>query len=59
MASLSEAVGHVVSFLVVDPLFSLLTDTDGLGWARVATAALVWIVLPTAIGMGRLVRDDL
>ena len=53
------AAGTVVAYLAVDPFFTLLTAADGLGWARVAAAALVWVIAPAALGAARLVRDDL
>lgn len=59
VASLSEAAGTVVSFLAVDPLFALETAADGLGWARVATATLLWIIAPAALGAARLLHADL
>ena len=59
VASLSEAAGTVVSYLAVDPFFALLTAADGFGGARVATATLLWISAPAALGAARLVRADL
>ena len=59
VGTLSDTAAHVVSFLSVDPMPYVFLSTDGLGWARVAAAALLWVVIPAAIGTGRLLRLDI
>ena len=49
----------MVSSVAVDPFFALLTAGVVFGGARVATATLLWISAPAALGAARLVRDDL
>lgn len=59
VGTISDAAATAVAHLAVDPFFGLLTATDGLAWTRVATATLLWVVAPAAVGAARLLRGDL
>lgn len=58
VTSFSEAAGRVLQWVNIEPVWSL-SDPSPLVLARFATSALVWIVLPGAIGTWRLAKGDL
>lgn len=58
ISSLSAQADRIISWVDVEPVWSLVEPTAGV-LARFATSTLVWIVLPAAVGVYRLLKRDL
>lgn len=51
------SIAPLLDWVNIEPVWSL--DGSALSWAKLASSALVWLVLPGAIGAYRLVKGDL
>ena len=58
VARSSEVAQKIIPWIDLEPVAALLNPSVQ-AWAQLGTSALVWIVLPGAIGAWRLFRDDL
>lgn len=54
----SDSVANAVSYLDIEAVFSLANGVDQ-GWLKLASSAVVWIVLPLIAGIWRLRTSDL
>jgi ABC-2 type transport system permease protein len=56
----SPVIMHAIGWLDFNSALNPLTDgtMHGQGWAKLATAALIWIVIPLALGLTRLVKQE-
>jgi len=58
VARSSEVAQKIIPWIDLEPVAALLNPSVQ-AWAQLGTSALVWIVLPGAIGAWRLFREDL
>lgn len=58
LTSASPDAARVLPWVEPNPLWAVL-EGGAIAWAQFATSALVWVVVPTGIGIWRLLRDDL
>ncbi|GAA1397457.1 hypothetical protein [Luteococcus peritonei] len=58
VASASPVAERLLAWVNLDAVWTLADPTAGVVW-RFLTSALVWIVLPAAVGLARLVKGDL
>lgn len=59
ISRISAGAAAVMSFVSIDPFYNLMPDVTGAGVPGLVVSVLFWLVLPGAIGILRLLRDDL
>lgn len=57
LGNVSQQAAEVLGWINIEPVWTM--DSSPRSWAMLATSALVWVVLPGALGTVRLMRADL